>query len=157
MIALIRPAGRADVPAMSRVLTASIIELCATDHGNDPEALAAWTRNKSEGGVAAMLDNPDFLIFVAELDGAVAAVGAITRDGTVALNYVAPTARFRGLSKAMMARLEAELKALGFTDGRLEATATALKFYQATGWIANGPQASGRKVNGYPMTKALTA
>lgn len=157
MTALIRPAGRADVPAMSRVLTASIIELCATDHGNDPEALAAWTRNKSEGGVATMLDNPDLLIFVAELDGAVSAVGAITRDGTVALNYVAPTARFRGLSKAMMARLEAELKALGFTEGRLEATATALKFYQATGWITDGPQASGRKVNGYPMKKALTA
>lgn len=142
---------------MSRVLTASIIELCAADHGNDPEAIAAWTMNKSEGGVATMLDNPDLLIFVAELDGAVSAVGAITRDGTVALNYVAPTARFRGLSKAVMARLEAELKALGFTEGRLEATATALKFYQATGWIAEGPQASGRKVNGYPMKKALTA
>ena len=157
MIALIRPAERADVPAMSRVLTASIIELCAADHGNDPEAIAAWTMNKSEGGVATMLDNPDLLIFVAELDGAVSAVGAITRDGTVALNYVAPTARFRGLRKAVMARLEAELKALGFTEGRLEATATALKFYQATGWIAEGPQASGRKVNGYPMKKALTA
>ena len=154
---LLRLAERADVSAMSRVLTASIVELCAADHGNDPEALAAWTRNKSEAGVAAMLDNPELLVFVAELDGAVSAVGAITRDGTVALNYVAPTARFRGLSKAMMARLEAELNALGFAEGRLEATATALKFYESTGWIADGPQASGRKVNGYPMKKTLTA
>ena len=154
---LVRSATRADVPAMSRVLTASIVELCAADHGNDPEALAAWTRNKSEEGVAAMLDNPDLLIFVAELDGAVSAVGAITRNGTVGLNYVAPAERFRGVSKAMLERLEVELQALGFAEGRLEATATALKFYQDAGWVADGPQASGRKVNGYPMKKALRA
>jgi len=141
---------------MSRVLIASITELCAADHGNDPEKLAAWTRNKSVGGVAAMLANPDMVLLVAGRDGAVIAVGAVTRAGEIALNYVAPAARFSGVSKAMLVGLEAELVALGFVEGRLEATATARRFYETAGWIADGPQAQGRKVNGYPMRKNLT-
>ena len=102
-----------------------------------------------------MLANPEIVMFVAELDGAVAAVGAISRSGEVALNYVAPQSRFRGVSRAVLARLEAELVLLGFAEARLEATATALQFYQSAGWLPDGPQASGRMVNGYPMRKRL--
>jgi GNAT superfamily N-acetyltransferase len=140
---------------MSRVLIASITELCAADHGNDPAKLAAWTRNKSVEGVAAMLANPEMLIFVAERGGSVLAVGAVTRSGEIALNYIDPAARFAGISKAMLSRLEAELVNLGFSEGRLEATATARRFYENAGWIADGPQARGRMVNGYPMRKTL--
>lgn len=157
MSVLIRHALPDDVPAMSRVLTASITELCAADHRNDAKALAAWTANKSETGVRAMLANSNMRMFVGELDGKIAAVGAVTATGEVALNYVAPDARFRGLSKALLARLEAELHALGFTEGRLEATLTARQFYDAAGWIADGPQATGRMVNGFPMKKSLKA
>lgn len=156
MSILVRPAEPDDVPAMSRILTASIIELCAADHANDPAAIAAWTRNKTPEGVAAMLANPDLKMFVAELSGAIGAVGAVTRSGEVALNYVAPDMRFLGLSKALLARLETELQALGFTEGRLEATVTARPLYERAGWQAVGPQASGRMVNGYPMKKRLT-
>ncbi len=151
----VRPAVDDDIDAMSRVLTDSIIQLCAADHGNDPEKISAWTRNKSPEGVAAMLADPDMRIFVGEYDGVVAAVGAIHRSGQVALNYVAPTARFRGLSRALLQRLEAELAVLGFVEGRLEATATALGFYESAGWLTDGPQAKGRMVNGYPMRKRL--
>ncbi len=140
---------------MSLVLIASIIELCAADYDNDPEKLAAWTRNKSPEGIIAMLSNPDMVLLVAERDGSVLAVGAVNRAGEVALNYVAPEARFTGISRAMMARLEAELVALGFAEGRLEATATARRFYRDAGWSDDGPQATGRKVNGYPMRKRL--
>lgn len=155
MSILVRPARPADVPAMSRVLTASIIELCAADHGNDPEAIAAWTRNKTPDGVATMLANTNLLMFVAEASGKIGAVGAVTPTGEIALNYVAPDMRLLGLSKALLARLEAELLSLGFAEGRLEATMTARRFYESAGWQADGPQASGRVVNGYPMKKAL--
>lgn len=140
---------------MSRVLLASIIGLCAADHHGDAAKLAAWTRNKTPDGVKAMLANPDMVLFVAEASGEVMGVGAVTRAGDVALNYVAPEARFRGFSTALLARLEAELATLGFAEGRLEATATARAFYLARGWVADGPQASGRLVNGYPMRKTL--
>jgi len=152
----VRRAGPADVPDMSRILTASIVELCVADHGEDPAAIAAWTRNKTPEGVAAMLANPDLLLFVAEHAGKIGAVGAVNRGGEVALNYVAPDMRFKGLSKALLARLEAELACLGIHEGRLEATATARRFYESAGWLADGPQATGRKVNGYPMRKVLT-
>ncbi|GEM_PF-812107 len=140
---------------MSRVLMNSILGLCAADHDNDPAKLAAWLRNKSPAGVAAMLANADMKMFVAERGEAILAVGAVTGEGDIALNYVAPEARFSGVSKAMLARLEAELVALGYAEGRLEATATAKTFYEKAGWLADGPQASGRMVNGYPMRKAL--
>jgi GNAT superfamily N-acetyltransferase len=151
----IRLAGPDDVPAMSRVLTASITQLCAADHGNDPVALAAWTANKTEEGVTAMMARQGLRVLVAELDGAIAAVGAADTDGKIGLNYVAPEARFRGVSKALLARLEDELRAMGFVEGRLEATETALRFYQSAGWHSDGPQATGRRVNGYPMRKVL--
>ncbi|WIY52795.1 GNAT family N-acetyltransferase [Devosia sp. YIM 151766] len=151
----IRSARVEDVPAMSRVLIASITELCGPDHRNEPEALAAWTANKSVNGVASMLENAKLRLFVAERNGEVLAVGGVTLDGEVALNYVAPQARFGGISKAMLVRLEAELVALGFAEAQLESTATARRFYQAAGWLADGPQASGRGVNGYPMRKQL--
>jgi len=152
---LIRPAEPGDVPAMSRVLTASITELCAADHRGEAEALAAWTANKTEAGIAAMLANPATHLFVAQSDGAVAAVGAISDQGHITLNYIDPAARFRGISKALLARLEAELLAMGFAEGHLEATATARSFYLASGWQEDGPQAKGRRVNGFPMRKVL--
>ncbi|UXN74439.1 hypothetical protein N8D56_04605 [Devosia sp. A8/3-2] len=55
----------------------------------------------------------------------------------------------------MLAHLEAALVALGHKEGRLESTSTARGFYQGRGWQADGPQASGRMVNGYPMRKTL--
>lgn len=152
---IVRPALAEDAAAMSGVLIASITQLCQEDHRNDSEGLAAWTRNKSVEGVAAMLANPDMVLLVAEREGAILAVGAVTRGGEIALNYVAPEARFSGVSKAMLAGLEAELAALGFSEGRLEATRTARRFYEQAGWHADGPQASGRMVNGFPMRKAL--
>ena len=125
---------------MSRVLTDSITRLCVADHRDDPEALAAWTRNKSPEGIAAMLSSPGLRLFVAERAGEIAAVGAVTVAGEIALNYVAPEARFAGISKAMLARLEAELAAMGFAEVRLESTLTARRFYEAAGWYPDGPQ-----------------
>lgn len=151
----IRPATEADIPAISRVLIASISELCAADHGNDPTKLAAWLANKSPDGVRAMLANPAGQLFVAELDRAIAGVGGLSHDGIITLNYVAPAMGVKGVSKAMLAWLEAELKARGCVEARLEATATAQSFYESQGWLLDGPQAQGRMVNGYPMHKVL--
>ena len=122
---------------MSAVLIASIAELCHADHGDDPARIAEWTANKTPAGVSAMLERSGFYLFVAELDEQVAAVGATTADGEIALNYVAPAARFRGVSKALLTHLEADLVARGFATGRLKATATARRFYLAQGWAGD--------------------
>lgn len=142
---------------MSRVLIASITTLCADDHEGDPERIAAWTANKSSDGVALMLANPDLHLFVAERDGVVLGVGAVNASGVIGLNYVAPEARFSGVSTALLQRLEDALAEQGHREGRLESTRTAQRFYERRGWQQQGPRHSGRMVNGYPMHKALPA
>ena len=138
----VRRAAPADIDAMSRVLTASIVELCAADHEGKPGAIAAWTANKTPEGVRAMLGNPDLVLFVAEHAGKIGAVGAIRRNGEIGLNYVAPDMRFLGLSKALLARLEAELVALGFAEGRPALLVSApdsgeLRYVVLLGWAGD--------------------
>ncbi|HEY4199656.1 MAG TPA: hypothetical protein VGM83_03765 [Devosiaceae bacterium] len=82
----VRRADSSDVAAMNRVLTASIRDLCAADHHDDPEAVAGWTRNKSIAGVTAMLANDNLALYVAETGRALAAVGAIAADNSIGLN-----------------------------------------------------------------------
>ena len=140
---------------MSRVLIASITQLCDEDHHNDPQRIDEWTANKSPEGMAEMLAQDGLFLFVAELDGQVAAVGATTAKGDIALNYVAPEARFRGVSKALLAHLEADLVRRGFAEGKLKATRTAWKFYQGQGWSGSSTAQAGRFISCFVMHKAL--
>lgn len=151
----IRPARPDDVEAMSRVLIASITQLCHADHGDDPATIADWTANKTTEGVAAMLARKGFFMLVAEADAQVVAVGATTGDGEIALNYVDPDWRFRGISKALLAQMEADLLSCGFTEARLKSTATAQEFYRACGWRNVEDPKRGRFIDSYSMSKVL--
>ena len=151
----IRRAAPADVPAMSRVLIASITALCAADHGGDPAIIAGWTRNKSPDSVARWVDDPRLTTLVALVDGAVAAVGMLNGPDEVGLNYVSPDFRHMGVSKAMLAALETAMRERGTTLGRLTSTATAHRFYRSAGWLDAGPPDQSHSVTGYPMTKGL--
>ena len=154
MTITVRRASEADAPEMSRVLIASITELCSADHHDDPTAIAAWTANKSVEGVLAMLAAPGSGLYVAERNGDVLAVGAIQGD-TVGLNYVDPQHRRTGVSRALMAGLEDVLRDRGVAVARLKSTETAHDFYRALGWSDAGPAVRGRFVAAYPMRKAL--
>ncbi len=147
----VRPAREADVPEMSRVLIASITHLCAADHGGSPERIAGWTANKSREGVARMLADPDHAMFVAEHDGVVAAVGLVAGD-RIGLNYVDPDHRLAGISKALLAHMEQQMRLAGITTAVLESTQTALGFYRGAGWLPTGECV----VSGcHPMRKRL--
>lgn len=148
----VRPAVDADVPAMSRTLVASIIELCALDHRGDPDSVALWVRNKSEDGVRAMLADRDNRLFVAELSGAVVAVGCVRSPNRIALNYVDPAYRFQGVSAALLSAMEEAIRSTGHAEAALTSTATARRFYLARGWIETGP---GAPRTGYAMRKPL--
>lgn len=56
--------------------------------------------------------------------------------GEILLNYVSPYARFEGVSKAMLARMEADARALGVSSMILESTRTARLFYLSAGYTA---------------------
>lgn len=149
----VRRALPADVEAMSAVLVTSITELCTPDHHDDAALLAGWLANKSPAMVTRMLANPALTMFVAEIDGEIAAVGAIERDDRVALNYVAPAHRFRGVSSTLLAALEAEMASRGASIGRLVSTKTAEAFYRARLWLDDAEAA--RPDRGIPLIKRL--
>lgn len=157
MTLVVRRATDADAAQISGVLIASITQLCAADHGDDPAIIASWTRNKSPDGVLEMLHNPGLAMLVAERDGAVAAVGCSRHSGEIALNYVSPAHRFAGASKAVLAAMEQELRDQGATVATLTSTATARRFYRSAGWEDTGPPETGHLVVGYPMRKVLDA
>lgn len=140
---------------MSRTLIASITELCVLDHRNDPAAIANWTANKTQAGVAAMLNATANRVFVAERHGEIAGVGCIIGHDVIGLNYVHPAHRFQGVSRALLAAMEAVLRERGTSLGNLESTATAHAFYAANGWQDTTGSASGPAEDARPMHKLL--
>lgn len=130
----IRSALPADAVEASTVLRRSITELCQADHEDDPARIAVWTANKTPEEWAAWLQQEDVALYVAVLDQRIAGVGAVTKTGEVRLNYVSPEARYCGVSKALLARMEKDTLALGVTHCRLESTRTAYRFYCAAGY-----------------------
>jgi GNAT superfamily N-acetyltransferase len=151
----VRPALPQDAAAAAAAMRASIRRLCAADHGGDKDRIAAWCANKTAAHFRRWLADPGTHLFVADLDGRIAAVGGVSTAGEVLLNYVAPRARFRGASSALLARLEAELAGLGHPEARLESTATAHRFYLRRGWQDAGAPVIHRGLPGQPMRKRL--
>ena len=115
----IRRATIEDAHEACAVLRRSISELCLLDHGGDPKFLARWLSNKTVENVRRWILESHF--FVAEEGGALLGCAAMIDSGKITLNYVAPGARFRGVSKALMSRLEATANALGFLSAAWKA------------------------------------
>ena len=151
----IRDAVPDDASAASEVMRRSITELCASDHGNDPAILGRWLSNKTPEIFRSWI-RPGNSVLVAIDDDRVLAVGCITDDGEITLNYVSPDARFRGVSTMLLAELEKRAVGRNNTICRLESTETARRFYRDRGYSETGP--AGRKfgtLSGYPMSKQV--
>jgi len=131
---VIRDAALGDAEAMSRVLIASITELCAADHHGQPSNIDSWTANKSPESTRGWLANPASRVVVADADRDIVGVAAVSDAGEVLLNYVAPWARFTGISKALLAHVENLMRQRGIDEAHLTSTATAHRFYVANGW-----------------------
>ena len=102
-----------------------------------------------------MLAKPDAEFFVAEHDGEVAAVGCVNKPDEIGLNYVSPTHRFAGVSKALLAGMEEHLRGRGATTARLSSTTTAHRFYLANGWHDAGACQFDFGMSCQPMEKPL--
>ncbi|MEH2608999.1 GNAT family N-acetyltransferase [Bradyrhizobium sp. AZCC 1693] len=108
--------------------------------------MAAWAVQKGNS-----------LLLAIEGD-AVLGVGSVTDPGEITLNYVAPDARFRGVSRALLKALEARAVARGNTRCTLTSTETAHRFYQSAGYVDDGvPTGKFGTRAGYPMSKQLVA
>jgi GNAT superfamily N-acetyltransferase len=80
----------------------------------------------------------------------------VTNLGEITLNYVSPSARFRGVSRALLAALEARAAERGNTICRLASTETAHAFYIKNGYVDEAPATRKFGMNaGYPMSKRI--
>ncbi len=153
----IRDAVAEDAEAACQVLRRSITELCHADHRGDPGILGQWLGNKTPEFFRSWVGQPANSMLVAVEDGKILAVGSVTDAGKIALNYVSPDARFRGISRALLCALEARAAERGNTRCTLTSTATARRFYKANQHVEDGPPVSeSGTIAGYPMSKLLT-
>ena len=153
----IRRARLADAAAACDVMRRSIGELCRADHANDPAILEAWLANKTPETVARWIARPDNHFFVACEGDAIRAVAAMTSAGEIMLNYVAPEARFKGVSRALLRTLEDTARALGQARCTLTSTKTARRFYRDAGYVESGLPVRTFGSESYPMAKGLDA
>ena len=153
----IREARREDAEAACEVLRRSIVELCRDDHEDDAPTLQLWLANKTPDHVLRWIGNAGTHMLVAEEAGAILGVASLqAATGIVLLNYVSPDARFRGVSRALMAHVEAKARELGLGALRLDSTGTARRFYRAMGFSDAGPPAPGfGRSKRHPMRKEL--
>ncbi len=156
MVVSIRDAVADDAVAAADVRVRSITELCAPDHHNDPTILARWLANKSPEIFKSWIVQPDNSVLVSIEDEAIIAVGSVTDRGEITLNYVLPSARFRGVSRALLQALEARARERGNTRCMLKSTETARRFYRSAGYVEVNAAESFVTTSGYPMSKHLT-
>jgi GNAT superfamily N-acetyltransferase len=130
---IIRRAAAEDAAEACAVLRRSIAELCHLDHGGDAAIIEKWLSNKTIENVRRWIAVSHF--FMAEEEARLLGAAAMNDAGKITLNYVAPAARFRGVSKALVAALEATARKLGLAECRLESTQTALQFYRDLGYV----------------------
>jgi GNAT superfamily N-acetyltransferase len=152
----IRDAWPEDAVAACDVLRQSISQLCVADHRNDPAILDAWLSNKKPEIVAAWAKAPGNSLLVAVEGQTMLAVGSVTDAGEITLNYVAPAARFRGVSRALLRALEARAVERGNARCTLTSTETAHRFYQSAGYVEDGvPKGKFGTASSYPMSKRI--
>jgi GNAT superfamily N-acetyltransferase len=119
------------------------------------DVLDLWLANKTPRNVRNWIIESQVLVAVE--DGVILGVAAIDNSGKITLNYVSPSARFRGVSKALIGRLEARALEFGVRTVTLESTATARGFYLSAGYEELGPPRLSFFGKGlcYPMGKRL--
>ena len=155
---IIRDATAADAAKACEAIRASIAELCFADHNRNPEILGRWLANKTPDNVAAWTASVGSSLLVAAEGDTILAVGGVKDDGEITLNYVAPQARFRGVSAALLKALEARAVERGATEITLLSTETAHRFYLSRGYRDMAPSLGKfGTASSYPMSKVLTS
>ena len=117
------------------VVRRSIVELCEEDHHGEADALDAWLANKTVANFEAWLRSLHTVALVADdpSDGLLG-VALLSLDGTLTLLYVAPSARFQGVSTTLLAAVEDAARHKGLAAVTVKTTATARRFYLRRGY-----------------------
>lgn len=128
----LRPFLPADAPVLAALFRASIAELTGDDY--DEEQQEAWSAAADdEEAFAARLAGA--LTLVALRDGAPVGFAALKDNAHIELLYVSPEAAGTGVARALADALETLAKARGTRKLTVDASDTALGFFQKRGYV----------------------
>lgn len=154
----VRSALPADAAPACEIVRRSIEELCFEDHRGDAATLSVWLENKTAAGFEAWIRSQRHIARIAELGGRVVGFGLLNIRGSIALLYVSPEEKSRGIGSALLAELEREALRAGIRELTAESTATALGFYRRAGYLPTGESLPGFGVTRrHPVTRCLAA
>lgn len=148
-------AGPADAGIISRILQCSIKVGCAIDHRNNPQIVAAWTRNKTVDHVQPWLADRRRYLNIALLHDKPVGVGMAADSGRITFCYVQPEWFRRGAGLALVGDLEAWLGRQGWTQALLTSTRTSLDFYTRLGYRQSAESFTVSGLTATPMHKPL--
>ncbi|VVO20883.1 GNAT family N-acetyltransferase [Pseudomonas fluorescens] len=148
-------AGPADAGIISRILQCSIKVGCAIDHRNNPQIVAAWTRNKTVDHVQPWLADRRRYLNIALLHDKPVGVGMAADSGRITFCYVQPEWFRRGAGLALVGDLEAWLGSQGWTQALLTSTRTSLDFYTRLGYRQSAESFTVAGLTATPMHKPL--
>jgi GNAT superfamily N-acetyltransferase/2'-5' RNA ligase len=151
----VRHATEGDATAACNVIRSSILECCGEDHRGDAAVIEGWLRNKTPEFVRSLILAPTVFSVVASFGEETVGFASAMRTGEVTLCYVAPSVRFTGVGKALLAAIEDHAAQAGVEALSLESTRTARTFYLRNGFIAEGPAVAAFGIEGQPMRKQL--
>ncbi|MBB3178623.1 GNAT family N-acetyltransferase [Variovorax sp. Sphag1AA] len=153
----VRPATEDDATAACKVIRNSILECCGEDHRDDAAVVERWLQNKTPEFLRRLILAPNSFSVVASNGDETVGFASASSTGEVTLCYVAPSVRFTGVGKALLAAIEEHAAGTGVEALRLESTRTALPFYTRNGFVPDGPPISAFGIEGLPMRKQLRA
>jgi len=130
----VRAATGHDAQAAVEVIRRSISELCTADHRGDPATLEEWLANKTAARFRGWLARSGQYTVVVERDGTLCGVGMMGPDGSVRLCYVHPDHTRCGVGRALVDAMQSEARARGMDRLHLDATLSAMAFYEAMGF-----------------------
>lgn len=152
----VRPATADDAADACSVIRKSILECCEGDHHGDATVIQGWLSNKTHEALRGFILAPDAYSVVASVDQATVGFGLASGTGEVLLCYVAPSVRFTGAGKALLAAIEDHAVRSGVEALRLKSTRTAKAFYLRNGFVPEGPSVFAFGIEGLPMRKELS-
>jgi GNAT superfamily N-acetyltransferase len=128
----IRKARPDDALAVKAIHKAAVLQLCAAEY--TPEQLAAWTRRDDTSDLPpwVMPDSAE-IMWVAEQDGTIIGFGSLLGNDVNTV-YVHPHYTRQGVGTRLLRKIEQEAKERGVTTLGIEASLTAVPFYQSSGY-----------------------
>lgn len=131
-------ASSADAHEIAELLRRSILELCTTDHGDDPDRFEPWLARKTAETIETWIDGPGGAFVAQDHNRKILGFGLGSPKGHVLLIYVHPEARFTGVSKSLMCTIEDYFRDRGLDEVHLKSTSTAEGFYKGLGYQETG-------------------